>query len=180
MLCGKGGIGWPCGRLAGYMPLFWGGAVRLGCTAPIQQDLKNEPPGVDGLQANEKENPARSGEQPYGPSQRRRWMAKHQRARTQGGTFPACPYCIWTSANSRSRTVRSACRLSWVPYGAGCAPSHAKASRSSESQADGRRIRMSPVRSRRSSSLPAVIGYHCFPPRRVGTRRRFNSRDTAL
>src|SRR4029453_5211307 len=44
----------------------------------------------------------------------------------------------------------------------------------------GRRIQISPARSRRTSSLPAVIGYHCLPPRRVGTFRRFNSRDNAL
>src|SRR5204863_470051 len=50
----------------------------------------------------------------------------------------------------------------------------------SEPRAGGRRIRMSPVRSRRTSSLLAVIGYHRLPPRKGGTCRRFNSRDTAL
>jgi hypothetical protein len=180
MLCGKGGIGWPCGRLAGTCLFF--GVERCGWAAPLPSSKIS------------KKKPRR-GRRCYRLTKKRRLLAqvsthmdhpnggvdgKHQRARTQGGTFPACPYCIWTSANSRSRTVRSACRLSWVPYGSGSAPSHAKASRSSESQADGRRMRMSPVRSRRSNSLPAVIGYHCFPPRRVGTCRRFNSRDTAL
>src|SRR5829696_3836195 len=114
MLCGKGGIGWPCGRLAGYMPLFWGGAVRLGCTAPIQQDLKNEPPGVDGLQANEKENPARSGEQPYGPSQRRRWIrGRALKAALSQLALPAFGCRLIPGLGA----VRSACRLSWVPYG---------------------------------------------------------------
>ena len=41
-------------------------------------------------------------------------------------------------------------------------------------RAGGRRIRISPARSRRTSSLPAVIGYHCLPPRRIGSLRRFN------
>jgi hypothetical protein len=76
--------------------------------------------------------------------------------------------------------ISASCRRAPGYAVSGSAPIHAKASRSSESQADGRRIRMSPVRSRRSSSLPAVIGYHCFPHRRGGTCRRFNSRDTAL
>ena len=48
-----------------------------------------------------------------------------------------------------------------------------------EPRAGGRRIRIRPARSRRTSSLPAVIGYHCLPPRRVGTLRQFISRDIA-
>jgi Cephalosporin hydroxylase len=38
-------------------------------------------------------------------------------------------------------------------------------------------MRISPVRSRRSNSRPAVMGYQCLPPRRGGTFRRFNSRE---
>jgi hypothetical protein len=45
-----------------------------------------------------------------------------------------------------------------------------------------RRMRISPVRSRRTNSRPAVIGYHCFPPREaahyacsIRARRRCSS-----
>ena len=39
-----GALGWSCGRLVEDLPLLGrGGAVRLGCTAPIQRTAKKEP-----------------------------------------------------------------------------------------------------------------------------------------
>ena len=88
---------------------------------------------------------------------------------------PAAPSCRSTSSRSTVPPFAHR-RINRPSIGP---PYSCKAGWRRELRAGGRRIRTRPARSRRTSSLPAVIEYHCLPPRRVGTLRRVNSRDIA-
>jgi hypothetical protein len=96
--------------------LGWSGAVGLHRSHPAKSS-RTSPAGVDGLQANEKEKTARAGEQPYGPSQRRRWIASTRGRALKAARSQLALPAFGCRLIPGPGAVRSACRLSWVPYG---------------------------------------------------------------